>query len=235
MWSRENRKFTELGAIVELGSRDVEELLGDRLGLDPARRIAFRGRFDHLRKLGCPTGVKTGRGRAAVFGWTQIIQLAVALDLINLGMTPDNAAAFIKANHEFLNLLAHRLTQSIGSKRTFASAVAEEKWPFDKTLFLLIDIRALAAFKPDGSTEATAMGFQDGKSMLKWLKAITPADAANILIDFGTKIAQLLNFVSAWAKSDVESVVADFSEWADQSSSRIASDLAGRINQHVDP
>lgn len=202
---------------MELGSRDVEDLLGTRLGLDPERRIAFRGRLDHLRKLGCPRGVKTGKGRAAVFGWTQVVELAVALDLINLGMTPENAAAVIEAHNESLGIAALRLTQLIGSGKAMARAVKEEKWPISKTVFLLIDVGALSAFKKDGSLDRPSVGLQEGKYMVEWLRSASAFEAANIVIDFGTKVAQLMRLVSIWANSEIADVVADFSEWADQS------------------
>jgi hypothetical protein len=204
---------------VEMGSRDAEKLLGARLGetgLDPQRAIAFRGRFDRLRKLGCPTGVNTGKGRAAVYGWTQIIQLALALDLINLGMTPEYAAKVATAHEQSLGVACLRLTQLIGSAKTFERAVENEKWPITKTVFLLVDAGALSGFQQGESNAWPLLGLQEGKTILEWMQSASAYEAANIMIDLGTKMAQLIHLVAIWSGREIAEVVADFAEWADQ-------------------
>jgi hypothetical protein len=159
--------------------------------------------------------VKTGKGRAAVYGWTQIVQLALALDLINLGMTPEHAAATIKAHHEALAIAALRLTQLIGPISKIEAAVRDEKWPLSKTIFLLIDVGALSGFSADGSVERPSLGVREGKNIVDWMRSASPFEAANVVIDFGTKLAQLIRFVGIWESKDIADVIADFREWAE--------------------
>ncbi|HVM22076.1 MAG TPA: hypothetical protein VM308_02090 [Sphingomicrobium sp.] len=202
-----------------MGSRDVEKLLGARLGdtgLDPERAIAFRGRFDRLRKLGCPSGVNTGKGRAASYGWTQIVQLALALDLINLGLTPEHAAAIATGNERWLGLACLRLTQLIGTPAAFKRAIDDEKWPLMKTIFLVIDVGALSGFKKGESTDSPSLGLQEGKTILEWLRSASAYEAANILIDLGTKTAQLMHLVALWSSKEIEGVITGFADWAEQ-------------------
>lgn len=204
---------------MEMGSREVEKLLGAKLGdtgLDPQRTLAFRGRLDRLRKLGCPTGVRTGKGRAATYGWTQVVQLSLALDLINLGLTPDYAAEVATGEWHLVGLLCHRLNHLIGSPTAFERAVQDEKWPLPKSIFLLINVGALSHFKQGGSLASHAIDFQEGKKIMEWIRSASPYEAANILIDLGTRLALLLKLVALWTRADIADVVADFSEWAEQ-------------------
>lgn len=204
---------------MEMGSRDAEALLGARLGdtgLDPQRTLAFRGRFDRLRKLGCPSGVNTGKGRPAVYGWTQLIQLSLALDLINLGVAPEHAAEVVTTHDHSLRVATLRLTQLIGSQKAFAHAVEEEKWPLFKTVFLLIDAGALSSFTQGGSNAWPSLSLQEGKTILEWMRAATAYESANIVIDLGTKVAQLTHLAALWSGTEIADVVADFAEWADQ-------------------
>lgn len=201
-----------------MGSRDAEKLLGARLGntgLDPQRTMAFRGRFDRLRKLGCPTDVNTGKGRAATYGWPQLLQLAVALDLINLGMTPELASSVVTLHQREINLACIRLAQLIDRPEHFENVVRVEKWPLEKTIFLSVDARALAIFKQGDTTACPSVGLIEGIGISDWLSSSTPYDAANVLIDFGTKLAQLIHLVAIWSEADVAEVVKDFSEWAE--------------------
>lgn len=203
---------------MQMGSRDVESLLGARLGdtgLDPQRTLAFRGRFDRLRKLGCPAGVNTGKGRAAAYGWTQIIQLAVALDLINLGLTPEHAAEVATGHEQSLGFACLRLTQLIGSPRAIKRVVQNQKCPLPKTVFLLVDAGALSGFKQGETSTWPSLGLQEGKSIVEWLRSASAYEAANILIDLGTKVAQLIHLVAVWSSNEVAEIVADFTEWSE--------------------
>ena len=59
------------------------------------RRSAFANRLKNYQKAGFPEGINTGRGRAASYGVGHLLQLAVALELNQLGLTPERAVAAI--------------------------------------------------------------------------------------------------------------------------------------------
>lgn len=65
-------------------------------GIAPARSVAFRGRLQHLQRLGFPAGVNTGRGRPARYEAEQMIMLALALQFIELGLTPERAVSVLQ-------------------------------------------------------------------------------------------------------------------------------------------
>lgn len=211
-----NREKEDYGSEVrmELGSREIESMLAARHGIVGERQIAFRGRLEHLRKLGCPTGVQTGKGRPAVFGWQQLIELAAALELINLGISPDEVARVIKVHHNRLRLHAAGLGSVVLSQRALIDATQRQKWPFPKTHFLLLDVGALSGLQADGGKRDPLLHVLDSRAYVEELKS-APADAAAIVtVDLGTMIANLLYLVSGWLRWGVSETAGDFSDWA---------------------
>jgi len=74
---------------------EVDGALAAAHGIASAKRNAFRARLQHFQKLGFPEGLNTGRGRAAVYNPGHIILLGIALELGQLGLTPERAKAVI--------------------------------------------------------------------------------------------------------------------------------------------
>ncbi len=200
---------------MELGSRDVEEVLGARHGMWPERKIAFRGRLEHLRRLGCPPGLNTGKGRPAVFGWKQFIELSLALDFINLGMTPEHASRVIKDHQTSLKDALVSLPVRLGSREDLRQAAQIEKWPIDRTLFLLVGVNALAALETPGSADTPGLGIVEGRLINVWLRGASAHQSANVVVDLGTRIANLLLLTSRWGKRNVADITNDFFDWAE--------------------
>lgn len=57
-----------------------------------SRRSAFQGRLKHYQKQGFPAGINTGRGRAATYNIEHALQMAVALEMNQVGLNPERAA-----------------------------------------------------------------------------------------------------------------------------------------------
>ncbi|WP_156457695.1 hypothetical protein [Altererythrobacter sp. Root672] len=201
---------------MDLGSRDVEELLAARHGIYAERRVAFRGRLEHLRKLGCPVGVQTGKGKPAVFGWSHLIELAVALDLVNLGLTPDHAATVITNHHVFIRTVFSALgTDGLKSSELLEAAQCE-KWPFEKTFFLFVDVGSLTGLRKDGSKQAPVIAAYDAAELVQTLRIAPAGSHAHVLLDLGTIVANLIYLVSDGSKDDIASVAAQYARWSDE-------------------
>lgn len=199
---------------MELGFRDVEAMLLTRHGIAEDRRIALRGRLEHLRKLGCPVGVQTGKGRPAVFGWSHLIQLALALDLVNLGITPEHAANVIKTAHRELDFHGASIAFLNLPGRELAKAANRLTCPFEKSVFLTIDVGGLSGLRVDGTLLAPSVGVMDGTALLDDFQHTRWTNTAQVIIDLGTLVVTLISLVSTWAKSDVTTTATDFSTWA---------------------
>ena len=199
---------------MELGSREVEGLLGARHGIGDERRIAFRGRLEHLRRLGCPVGVQTGKGKRAVFGWKQIIELAFALDLIDLGINPENAARVVIEHEKGLLISAKALLSKRDANVTYA--VRDRKWPFGQTILIDVGVHALSGLKSDGTLCSTSFGPVEGSQIANWFRDHDAVESHHVLINLGASMAVLANFASAWTGGDQSEVVNDLLEWGEQ-------------------
>jgi hypothetical protein len=74
---------------------DIEKALATVHHIAPNKRSAFANRLKHLQRLGFPPGINTGRGRAADYQAEHVVLLALALELLSFGYTPERAAAAI--------------------------------------------------------------------------------------------------------------------------------------------
>lgn len=88
---------------MEFNFGEVERTLALAYNIADDKRTAFAARLKHLQKRGFPPGINTGRGRAAVYNVGHLVLLGVALELNQLGLTPERA---IKAIGEDLHAVA---------------------------------------------------------------------------------------------------------------------------------
>lgn len=77
--------------VFTLSYGEVVRVLAKMHDFAPAKSTPLRGRVQHLQKLGVPSGVNTGRGRAAAYGRDELFQIAVAFEMLDLGFPPERA------------------------------------------------------------------------------------------------------------------------------------------------
>ncbi|MHA6768097.1 hypothetical protein [Sphingobium ummariense] len=69
----------------------VERTLA-KMHLINERMSAFSSRLKHYQKRGFPSGINTGRGKAATYRIEHIVKLALATECNQMGLTPERAA-----------------------------------------------------------------------------------------------------------------------------------------------
>lgn len=79
------------------------------------RKSALLGRFQHLQRLALIEGINPGRGKAAEYSAHQVLIIAIALQMLQLGLTPERAVDVIKQNQDILRLA---IGLAIGSSDT---------------------------------------------------------------------------------------------------------------------
>ena len=79
-----------------LAFSEVEIALATNLGVTPANIAKFRARLKQLQRSGWPTGVNTG-GKRPDYGAQQLLELALVLELLECGVSPDRAVRLISA------------------------------------------------------------------------------------------------------------------------------------------
>lgn len=91
---------------VALTYGQLSELLAKLHYISPEKRTAFRGRLQHLQRLGFPPGANTGKGRAASYGAGSILLLALALELTQVGVSPERSIRLLENNLSFVTSAA---------------------------------------------------------------------------------------------------------------------------------
>lgn len=94
----------------------VETALARMHGADPeVQRGAFRGRIKHFQRLGLPTGERPGKGKRIDYTPSQILQLALAIELAQCGIDPTIIVGLIAGNwSKILNAPLRKAALSTG-------------------------------------------------------------------------------------------------------------------------
>jgi hypothetical protein len=192
---------------MELSFKEIEEVFAARYGIRPPT-IAFRGRLQHLQRGGFPTDVNTGKGKKATYGWRQVIQLSVALDLLDLGLTPEVAKALVLANEprirtacfEIERQTAPHLKEEIEDHHNFRG----------EGVMLFLSVNALGGMQaavpfqimfPNASAPVTSRCFD------------SPEDFG-IYIDLSARLLVTMKEISKWRSA--EDIAASFVHWANK-------------------
>jgi len=128
---------------VRLTYRALEDLLADLHHISPKSRIALQGRIKNFQRYGWPGGTNTGKGRAATYGFREIIRLCLGFEMLQLGVSPERAVSLLKNNwYNIRTAISLAVTaHPVLTIRTKKSSPMPE--PFD--VFLYCDPNALAS------------------------------------------------------------------------------------------
>ncbi|MBA3677899.1 MAG: hypothetical protein H0W74_10935 [Sphingosinicella sp.] len=198
---------------MELTLKQIEDILSTRYGIEPARAGAFRGRLQHLQRGSFPDGVNTGKGHKAIYGWDQLIQLSVALDLIDLGLSPEPAKAVVRMHLEKIRAGA----ASIGvlmTSATLLKAVREETLPFSKSVFLVTAAQALSNLAGSEASPGPRLNVMAGPNVIEIIRDESPYAVAESVINIGKRLISAMKMISMYHQIDEAAVVADFEQWA---------------------
>jgi hypothetical protein len=75
--------------------RELAAALGRAHAIDPAKQSAFESRIKNLQRLGFLPETNTGRGKKASYGVEEAVLLAMAIELLQLGVTPERVIGVI--------------------------------------------------------------------------------------------------------------------------------------------
>ena len=76
------------GVAIEFSYGDVEDVLVALNRIAPTKRAAFRARLKHLQRLKFPAGANSGTGKPAVYTFKMLLQMCLATELAQTGMSP---------------------------------------------------------------------------------------------------------------------------------------------------
>jgi hypothetical protein len=86
--------------MLEFGYAEVERVLAELHRIADDKRTAFRARLKHFQRLGFPEGANTGTGKRAVYSSDMLLQLVMAVELVQCGLPPKTIVRLLNDNWE---------------------------------------------------------------------------------------------------------------------------------------
>lgn len=77
---------------------ELEAVLAGIHDIDPTKRTAFQSRLKNFHRMGFPIGFKAIKGKAARYSPLQIVEMALALELTQLGLPPERTVSVLSIN-----------------------------------------------------------------------------------------------------------------------------------------
>lgn len=96
-----------------IGRAALLKVLADAMMVDNKGAGAFLGRFQHLQRLRLVQGINPGRGKQAEYRANHVLVIALAMQLLQLGLTPERAVWIIQQNQDCVRLSISLAVQSL--------------------------------------------------------------------------------------------------------------------------
>ncbi|MEG3144242.1 hypothetical protein U1839_06205 [Sphingomonas sp. RT2P30] len=114
--------------MVDLSFAQVEETLARVHNMDWQKRGAFTSRLKHMQKQGLPRRALPGRGKAGSYNFSQLTQMGIGLELIQIGFPPKLAADTVLGNWPEMRVTALLATYNTLELRTMDPPESIEPW-----------------------------------------------------------------------------------------------------------
>lgn len=141
-----------------IGRSGLLKVLAYAMDVDSAGASAFLGRFQHLQRLRLVEGINPGRGKQAEYRAHHAVVIAIAMQLLQLGMTPERAVRIIKDNQDRVRL---GISLAVPSSEEFASAF----FHFDPAL-----LSELGATSDECDHAEQTFDYSGPGKMLEWIE-----------------------------------------------------------------
>ena len=190
---------------MNLKYKAVVQILSDCFDILEDQVIAFRGRLQHLQRLGFPPGVNTGRGKPSKYGWSELVLLRVAFEYLDMGGTPDRAAAELTKHKE-------ELLEAVCSVVNSVYLTSEHR---NSRHFLKLELSALDSLKA-GQSSGCGLGILS-LQQVEALFAPEPGDiveAHYAFVDLDKVITSLVDQVHKVSGADDPDTVTSIVEWS---------------------
>ena len=87
---------------MELTYGELELFLAEIHKAAPEKRTALKGRLKHFQRLGWPEGTNKGKGARVKYGFGQTMMLAMGMELLQLGLTPERVVLQLRYSGGYL-------------------------------------------------------------------------------------------------------------------------------------
>jgi len=182
--------------MIQLTTRDVEKIAALVFEVPEGDELALRARLENLRKKGCPHGLVTGRGKVARFDFGQLIDVSVALALIDAGLSPDYAVSAVEdtdgAIRECFELLARQKPSSDDLNAALLTPWDDCEWPGERPVTASCTMHRLLSGPRDEAYRVATWEVFEASSYLH----LVGMGLSAVHIDVGTLFVKLVKAIA---------------------------------------
>lgn len=184
--------------MMQLSTREVEKIVAIVFDVHTGDVLALRARLENLRKKGFPSGLATGRGKVAKFDFQQLIELSVALALIDAGLSPEYAVIAV----EDMDGVPSRCFALLGAqglcRDELQQALAASFWPMEASVTALCSVHRLLGNPGDEAIRVPTWAISSSRGGSQ--PSDTGLSAAHI--DFGALFIRLVRAIAEITDQD---------------------------------
>ena len=180
---------------------DALAILAEKHDISINKEVAFRGRLQHFQRLNFPSGVNTGKGNPAKYGWRELFLLALALEYLEIGSTPERSVQEISKFEDNL---------TIGIAKVVSSQNAEQE-----AYYLITELSSLLVLRKENSwADRVKLLTQSEIGMIFSEQGDNRFISPYAIIDLRQLIASLLLAVFKMSYFSKDDVVRDLRAWS---------------------
>lgn len=166
---------------MQLTYSQLEDFFAEVHNVAPQKRIALKGRLKHFQRLGWPAGTNKGKGARVNYGIGQTMSLAIGMQMLELGLTPER--------------VVEQLGNAGGSLAQAFNAAFTDLSKKDDPIFYMFDPETLSSLR-DADLDKSRKGLQsmmvsasDLRNALRvasthWTRRLALINMSEILTDY---------------------------------------------------
>jgi hypothetical protein len=121
----------------------LEAVLASIHDIDPTKRMAFQARLKNYHRQGYPINFESSKGRAALYTPGQAVEMALALEVTQLGLNPERLARVLTLNR-FPIYSVIRMAAADLARRPEGFDTEDQLTPARASIFLFFDPAVLS-------------------------------------------------------------------------------------------
>ncbi len=195
--------------------KEVEAMLVARLGIADEAQKTFRGRMQNMQRLKFPAGVNTGRGKRVDYGWPEIIQIALAFDLIDAGLPQEAATSLISSQLDSVESGVSAFGASLLQSDHAAKWVADREPPAGAGAYLVCAANSLRELRASPQSYDSYITFIGEDEMVPGENELNQEllRGGRVLLDLGRLVLFVVQYISSTLEQGLEKALADFGAW----------------------
>lgn len=192
--------------------KEMEAMLVARFEIADEAQKTFRGRLQNMQRLKFPAGVNTGRGKRVDYGWPEIIQIALAFDLIDAGLPQEPATSLISSQLGSVEFGMSAFGASLLKGDNADRWVNERAAPEGAGAYLVCAANSLRELRASPQSYDSYINYIGEDEMVRGENELNQEllRGGRIVLDLGQLILFVLHYISATMEQGLDKALSDF-------------------------